>query len=205
MAKIWDALFGTSGKVRQAQTLTPQQQALQQQLIGGLQGGPSNLPGMEYLQQLLSNDPKAFAAYEAPALRQFNQEIVPGISERFAGMGTGGAQGSSAFQQQLASAGGRLSQDLAAQRANLRGGAMSQLQGLYGQATQPSFQNFYEQPTQGAFQGLMSGVGQGIGYGAAGMFGGGFPGISSILQQLFSGQGGQGAQQYNGMNGSNWS
>lgn len=187
MAGIWKSLFGSGGKVKQANTMNPQQMQLQQQLMQGLQGGQSNLPGMEWLQQLLNNDPEAFAAYEAPAMRQFQQEIVPGIAERFSGMGMG-AQGSSAFQQQLASAGGRLSQDLAGQRAGLRQGAMSQLQGLYGQAMQPSFQNFYQQPTQGLIPGMVGGIGQGAGYAAGNMFGG------SAMQRLMGG--GYGGNQY---------
>jgi hypothetical protein len=170
MANIWNMLFGGRGKVKQASTLNPMQQQLQQQLQSGLQGGPSNMMGMGYLQQLMSNDPQAFAEYEAPALRQFQQQIVPGIAERFSGMGMG-AQGSSAFGQQLASAGGRLSQDLAAQRAGLRQGAMQNLMGMYGQAMQPGFQNYYQQPTQGMFPGLIGGAGQGAGYGAMGMLG----------------------------------
>lgn len=204
MAGVYDALFGTKGRVHQAQTLNPQQNMLQQNLIGGLQGGQSNIPGFGYLQNLLSGNPEAFSAYEAPALRQFHQQIVPGLAERFAGLGMG-AQGSSAFQQQLASAGGRLSQDLAAQRAGLQQGALGQLQGFYGQAMQPSFQNFYQQPTQGALHGLASGLGQGIGYGASGMFGGGFGGLSGILSQLFGGMGGGGGgNSFANIPGSGW-
>lgn len=198
MAGIWNSLFGSRGKVKQASTMNPQQMQLQQQLLSGLQGGQSNIPGFEWLQQLLSNDPEAFAAYEAPAMRQFQQEIVPGIAERFSGLGMG-AQNSSAFQQQLASAGSRLSQDLAAQRAGLRQGALGQLQGLYGQAMQPSFTNIYQQPTQGILPGLIGGLGQGAGYaGGNALFGG------SAMQRLMSPYGGQQYGQGGGY-GYNWS
>ena len=195
MANIWNMLFGGKGRVKQASTLNPMQQQLQQQMGSGLQGGPSNMPGMGYLQQLMSNDPEAFAAYEAPAMRQFQQEIVPGIAERFSGMGMG-AQGSSAFQQQLASAGGRLSQDLAAQRANLRGGAMQNLTSMYGMAMQPSMQNFYQQPTQGMVPGMMQGLAQGAGYGMMG----GMGGMGGMMPNIMRGMGGG-----YGMNQGGWS
>lgn len=179
MAGIWSSLFGGKPKTHKVSTLTPQQQNLSNQLYSGLTGGQSNIPGLNYIQQLLSDNPEAFASYEAPALRQFNQQIVPGIAEQFSGMGMG-AQGSSAFQQQLASAAGRLSQDLAAQRANLRQGAFSQLQGLYGQAMQPQFQSFV-QPQYGAISPLLGAFGGGLGYGAGSSYG------SGIYNNLFGG------------------
>lgn len=183
MANIWKMLFGSKGGMKQAPTMTPQQQQLQGQAISGLQGGPSSIPGFDYLQQLMSNDPSAFAAYEAPALRQFQQEIVPGIAERFSGLGMG-AQGSSAFQQQLLGAGSRLSQDLAAQRAGLRQGAMNNLMGFYGQAMQPQFQNYYQDPYQGMIPQIMGGFAQGAGYG----FGGGLGQLGGMaMQRLYGG------------------
>lgn len=181
MANIWKMLFGDKGRMKQAPTMTPQQQQLQGQLYSGLMGGQSQMPGMEYLQQLMSNDPSAFAAYEAPMMRQFQQEIAPGIAEQFAGMGAGGL-GSSAFQQQLASAGGRLSQDLGAQRANLRQGAMGQLQGMYGQAMQPQFQSYYQDPTQGMLPQLLGGMGAGMGYGMGPAMG---MGISNMFRGMY--------------------
>lgn len=207
MVNIGRMLFGGRGKVKQAPTLTPQQQGLQQQLMSGLQGGPSSIPGLDYLQQLMSNDPNAFAAYEAPAMRQFQQEIVPGIAERFTGMGMG-SRNSGAFQQQIASAAGRLSQDLAAQRANLRQGAMGQLMGMYGQAMQPQFTNYYQQPQQGFFPGLLGGMGQGLGYGASYGVGSAFSRLMPWGQQPgMGGYGGYGMPPpaYGAPSGYNWS
>lgn len=168
MVNIGRMLFGGRPKQYQMPTTTPQQQALLQQLMSGLQGGQSNIPGMEYLQQLMSNDPSAFQAYEQPLMRQFNQEIVPGIAERFSGMGMG-SRNSGAFQQQVAGAAGRLSENLGAQRANLRQGAMQQLMGMYGQAMQPQFQSI-AQPQYGMIPGLLGGMGQGAGYGLSNAF-----------------------------------
>ncbi len=168
MVNIGRFLFGGRPKTHQVSTQTQGQQGLQQQLQQGLQGGQSNIPGMGYLQQLMSDDPSAFEAYEKPMMNQFNQEIIPGIAERFSGMGMG-SRNSGAFQQQVAGAAGRLSENLGAQRSNLRQGAMQQLMGMYGQAMQPSFQNI-GQPNYGIVPGILGGMGAGAGYGMSNAF-----------------------------------
>ena len=70
--------------------MSPQQQRM---FSGAIQNPIENSPlygsGSNYLQQLLSNDPQAFQAFEAPYMQNFQQNIVPGIAERFAGAGTG--------------------------------------------------------------------------------------------------------------------
>lgn len=162
MASVWKMLFGSKGKAKQQTTLTPGQQGLTHQLQSGLQGGPSNLSGINYYNQLLSGNPEAFQAFQAPALRQFHEQIVPGIAEQFSGLGMG-AQGSSAFQQQLAGAASRLAENLNAQRAGLQMNAAQGMQGYYGQAMQPQFMNYYQQPTQGLVPGLLEGLAQGAG------------------------------------------
>lgn len=176
---LFDMLFGSQSQMKQLPTMTPQQQQLIQSLFSGLQGGESNLPGMSYLQGILSGDPEAFKEFEAPALRQFNEQVVPGIAERFSGMGAGGRK-SSAFQSQLATAGSKLSENLSAQRANLKQGAMSQLQGLLGMSMQPQFENVYMQGQQGLMSPLLQGLGSGFG------MGGGFGGLAKLLG-LFGG------------------
>lgn len=141
------------GQYKQLSTQNPQQQQYMQQLFSGLQGGQSNIPGMEYLQGLFSEDPSAFQKYEAPMMRQFNEQVIPGIAERFTNMGAGGT--GSGFNNAAAMAGARLSENLGAQRANLRGSALNQFQNYGQQFMQPSFDNIYERG-QG---GIMSGPG----------------------------------------------
>lgn len=111
-------------------TGTKQQSNFLQQLLGQLQGQSSNIgqnplfqQGSNFLQQLLSGSPESSAAFEAPAMRQFNEQIVPGIAERFSGLGAG-AQSSSAFQQALGSAGAGLSENLQALRSGLQMGGL---------------------------------------------------------------------------------
>lgn len=150
-------LFGGTPDVRQATTQTPEQQQFQEQMLSQL-GGTTGM-GMEWLQQILSGDESAFADFEAPIKRQFEQEVVPGIAERFAGMGSGGAQSSSAMQQTMGRAGTELSQNLAQMRSGLKMGAMQQLQGLISQSQQPTFQNIYEPGSTGVLGGLIEGGG----------------------------------------------
>lgn len=148
-------LLGQPGRFEQLPTVTPGQQALLNQLIGGL-GAPLGA-GLQNLQQLLSGAPEAFEAFQAPARTAFMQQTIPQIAERFTGAD---AQRSSAFGQQLGAAGAGLEQQLAAQRAGLQSEALSQLRGLLGLAQQPQFvtQQIPAQP--GALQGLISALGQ---------------------------------------------
>lgn len=128
-------------------TGTKQQSNFLQQLLGQLMGQSSDIgqnplyqQGSNYLQQLLSGSPESSAAFEAPAMRQFNEQIVPGLAERFSGMGAG-AQSSSAFQQALGQAGAGLSENLQAMRSGLQFGGLGQALG-YAQQPISNLQGF---------------------------------------------------------------
>lgn len=117
-------------------TLSRGQRSALQRLLGSLSGQPIDVQqsplfqkGSSYLQSLLSGSPEATAAFEAPAMRQFQEQIVPGLAERFAGLGAG-AQSSSAFNQALGAAGAGLSENLAALRGQLQLGALPQALGF---------------------------------------------------------------------------
>jgi hypothetical protein len=77
--------------------------------------------GSDWLSSLFS-DPDFFKSFEAPIQRQFQEETIPGLANRFAGMGTGGALGSTAFRNQLGREGSRLHEMI----ASLRGGLQQQ-------------------------------------------------------------------------------
>lgn len=68
------------------------------------------------IMQQARGAPGAFEAMEAPAMRQFQQQIAPGIAQRYAGTGIGASSG---MQNALANAGSNLAEDLAANRQNL--------------------------------------------------------------------------------------
>ena len=155
--------MGTEGGWEQIQNMNPQQQQLMSQLLSQLGGAQGS--GMEWLQQMLSGDPEVMAAFEAPYKRQFEQETVPGIAERFAGMGSGGAQSSSAFNQTMGQAGSELSQNLAALRGGLQQNAMNSLQGMMGQGYKPQFESMYKQPTMGIIPSMIGQFAQGAGQG----------------------------------------
>jgi len=166
---LMDWLVGHSPEKKQFETLTGQQQDFQNMILNML-GGPTGM-GFDFLQQILSGDEDAFKDFEAPIKRQFEQEVVPGIAERFAGMGTGGAQNSSAMQQTMGRAGTELSQNLAQLRSGLKMGALQQLQGLMQPGMQSAFENVYDPGSYGIVGGMLQGAGEGAGQaaGKAGM------------------------------------
>lgn len=179
-------------------TFNPQQAQLFQQLLaslGGAQGigqNPLYQSGQNYLQDLLSGSPEAFEKFEAPYKRQFQEQTVPGLAERFSGIGAG-AQRSSAFQQALGQAGAGLSENLASLRGQLQMGALPQALG-YAQAPFNQLQSLLGMNTQGFvpkqkpfWQELLTGASGGLGQ-AAGL--GGLAGLSKIpglgfLQNIF--------------------
>ncbi|MFQ5685097.1 MAG: hypothetical protein ACE5GV_00405 [Candidatus Scalindua sp.] len=174
MASLRESLFGTKGKFKQFETLTPQQRGLIDQLIGGL-GGPGGLQqqGLGALGGLLGGGQQFFEQLQAPALRQFEEQTVPGIAERFTGLGAG-AQRSSAFAQGLGGAGERLAETLAGQRAGL--GLQAQQTGLQGLlsllgiAQQPQFGAAFQPGREGALGGILGGIGRGVLGGLGGLF-----------------------------------
>lgn len=130
--------------------------------------------GQSYLQSILSQDPEMMQQFEAPYMRQFQEEIVPQLAERFSGMG---ARNSSAFQQTLGAQGAGLMERLASMRAGL---GMNAAQMGLGYAQTPFSQQLQRSSlalgtpafgyqalggTPGVSQSIFSGAGQGLGTG----------------------------------------
>lgn len=172
-------------------TLNPQQSSALQQILSSLsgQGAVSQSPlykaGQAHIQNILGGDTGAF---EAPLMRQFNEQIIPGLAERFSGAGAG-AQSSSAFQQALGGAGSDLAERLGALRGSLQQGAATQALG-YAQAPAEQLQNLLGMQTQ-AFAPKQMGFGQSLGLGLAGGVGQGIgtglssPEVWKFLSSLF--------------------
>jgi hypothetical protein len=173
MGGFSDFMFGSDSSMKgfNSQSL----QALLQLLKGGgLENNAGYQGGSNFLQNLFSNDPNQMQQFQAPYMQNFEQNIVPGIANRFAGMGTGASgMNSSGFQQTLAQAGRGLQTDLAQMRGQM------QMQGL-PQALQYAQQpisnkmtaagmvpnQYYETPgqpgfVQGAANAYFSGLGRG--------------------------------------------
>lgn len=184
-AKQWGKMLGSGGGsgMDKVSTLTGTQKKLQKtgakMAKHGLQDitqNPLYQHVANYLQQFFGNPEETYGAFEGPAMRQFQQEIVPEISERFAGLN---AMGSSGFQQSLGSAGAGLAERLAMLRQgvnqNMMGQAMNVAQqpisnamGIYGTTLgTPSFG--YQQQAPSMMQNLMGGLAQAAPYAAMAM------------------------------------
>ncbi len=113
----------------------------------------------DYYRGNLSDNPADFNAFAAPALRQYNQDIVPGISEQFAGMGSGGLS-SSGFRNAQIQGATDLSDRLASLRANIRQQSASGLANL-GQIGLGNYsENVRDQPQPGFAQAAGEGLGE---------------------------------------------
>lgn len=128
--------------------------------INQMKGGATDITqnqnyqeGSDWLSSLF-NDPEFFNKFEAPLQRQFQEETVPDLANRFAGMGSGGAMGSTGFRNQLAREGSNLHTNIAA----LRGGMQQQgvNQGLqYAQQPFSNLMDLYSKaltPTKNTYQ-----------------------------------------------------
>lgn len=123
-------LFGSPEEHERVSTLLPEQQPLFEQLqaagAGRGAGGAFGESG-DYYRDLLQDNPELMEQFMAPEKRNFNENIIPGLSEQFAGMGAGGLS-SSGFRNAAVGAGTDLSERLGAIRANLKNNAA---QGLF--------------------------------------------------------------------------
>ena len=179
MPGLWETLFGRGEKMQQVPTLNPMQQQGLEDVFSQLQnlgqGGYKN--ATDYFSKLVSGDPGALAQFEAPYRQQFEQQTIPRLAERFAGLNPmGGGLSSSGFGQALGGAGAGLQAQLAGLHGGLRQQAGNQLMNQFnnlsglGLGTR-SFENFFRpgnaglvgESLSGALGGLSQGVGQGGG------------------------------------------
>lgn len=156
------SLLGTPGRIQALPNFSKEQQGLLGQLVGGLGGQGGALGGgLDVLKQLLGGGSGSF---QDQAQRQFQEQTIPGLAERFSGMGAG-AQQSSAFGQQLGQAGAGLAENLAAQRSQFQQAGLSQLQSLLGTSLTSPFSHQLIPGQQGGLQKLLGGFGQAAGAG----------------------------------------
>ena len=136
--------FKGQDKMQKVPTMSKEQQSLLSQMMkmlgpqGGL--GQGMQQGMNYQKQLMDPSSEAVNQFAQPYMDQFNQQTVPGLAERFAGMGggMGGGLSSSGFGQSLSSAGGNLQSQLA------------QLKGMLGQQAAQSLMSQYSNMSNSA-------------------------------------------------------
>lgn len=147
-------LTGTPERRENVSTLRPEQEGLYNQAIqAGMGPGAGGAFGQsaDYYRGLLSDDSEDYNRFAAPTLRQYNQDIVPGLSEQFAGMGAGGLS-SSGFRNAQMQGAADLAERLGALRANLRQSGAQGLQNI-GQVGLGNYSQ--NMTTQAGTQGLL--------------------------------------------------
>ena len=115
---------------------------------------PMYQQGNDYMMSMF-NDPEFFKNIEAPMQRQFEEQTIPDLANRFASQGSGGALGSTGFRNQLGREGSNLHTNMAAMREQMKMGALPQ---MFQSANQP-YQNMMQMynaalghPTQNTYQ-----------------------------------------------------
>lgn len=159
---IGNFFTGTPEKRENVSTLRPEQEGLYQQLQGSAMGrgaGGAFGGAADYYRDLLGNNSADFNSFAAPQMRQYNEDIVPGISEQFAGMGSGGLS-SSGFRNAQVQGGVDLAERLGAIRSNLRQAGAQGLQNIGQQGLQSYSQNMVTQPGS---EGLLAAAAPAIG------------------------------------------
>lgn len=133
-----------------------------QELAGG---GYENAIGL--LTSMLDPDSETYKNFEAPYLQQFNQQIIPGIMEQFAGLDPmGSGLSSSGFAQSLGAAGANLQTSLASLKENLRQqgaqGILQQYNQAFGQTQGNQFALGPKDPSfgQSAMPGMFNQIGK---------------------------------------------
>jgi len=167
-----EMLFGKPESIQQVSPLTKEQQNLFSQLQAALQGsGAGGAFGdvADYYRGLISGDSQTQQQMEAPLMRQFQEDIMPGIAEQFAGAGAGGLS-SSGFMQQTGRASTDLGERLGAIRAQLRQQGVEGLRGLATGGLTPVQETLFRPETYGLVGEFARGAGKGAGMAAAGAF-----------------------------------
>lgn len=166
---------GTPEQNYQQSTLSEAQQPLFEQLQSATQGrgaGGAFGQAADYNRDILDNNSETINQLNAPELRRFNQEIIPGLAEQFAGMGSGGLS-SSGFRNAAVNAGVDLSERLGAIRANLRNQSAQNLQNLGQQGLGNYTENIHRPGTPGFLDTFAKGAGETLGKAAGAYFTGG--------------------------------
>lgn len=156
-------------KLKKLDTMSPEQKSFLDELLQslGVEGGLGALyqKGLSGLSDILDPSGSSFQKFADPYMRQFNEQTIPGIAERFAGSG---ALSSSGFGQALSSAAGGLQENLASLKTQLQQKAISDIMRQYSNMTntalsQRPFGYQQQQGSMGLGGGLVSEMGKGAG------------------------------------------
>lgn len=157
MPKFNEFLFGTKGKMKQAKTLTTEQEELMSLIQEGLTKGTG-----AFGEIFGGFNEKDFEeGVTKPALQNFQENILPQLQEKFiagnqvlgSGMRRGQLKAGQDLQSQLAALMYQAKQD---QMKNKQTG----IQNILGTK---GFENYYQEGQTGALPAFIQGAGQGIG------------------------------------------
>ena len=183
-----DFLFGSQDQLNPVSTLTPEQEQLHKsgiaQALGMSEEGGGYNQSQDYYKSLFEPGNQAYENFAAPYMNQFNEQVLPGIAERFGGAG---ALSSSGFGQALGGAGAGLQSQLAQLFAQLQSQAAGQQTNQYNQLASQGLGTqafgYHEKPSSGGFLGPLLGaagtavggpvgaaIGSGIGGGISNLF-----------------------------------
>lgn len=176
---LWDSISsffgGSPDKFYNINTKTQgQQQGLDQilSMMKGMTGPGGNYSqAQDYYGRLLNNDKDTYDRFAAPYMQKFEQQTIPMLAERFAGMGGGlggGALGSSGFGQAVGGAGSGLQAQLAGLFSNLQRGAAQDTTAQYNQLSNQGlgtqmFENSFQPGSNGLLGELFSSGAGGVG------------------------------------------
>lgn len=154
MPSINEWIFGSSPKLSKKPTGTSEQQQfggqdLIQMLQSLMQPGGGLHSANQYDQSLLQGGQEGFNQFAQPYNQQFEQKILPGIAERYAGAG---ALSSSGFGQALGGAASDFQAQLAQLFSGLQGQAAQRQQSLFGNTSNTAlgYQPFAYHEKQGS-------------------------------------------------------
>jgi hypothetical protein len=160
MPKLNQFLFGKKGKNKQYKTQTPEQEQLMKLITDGLSGGDNALSGL--FGQF--NQGEFDKGVTQPALKNFQENILPSLQEKFI---AGNQVGGSGMQRAQNKAGVDLQSKLAELMYQAQQGQkQNQLAGVNTALGNKAFENVYKPGSEGAVQGFVKGAGQGLGQAA---------------------------------------
>lgn len=190
MPSFSDFLFGSPDKLKKVATGTKEQQGLHgdilNQLQQMLQPGGGYQQAQQYHQNILQGGQEGFNNFAQPYMQNFQEQVLPGIAERFAG---GGALSSSGFGQAIGGAASGLQGQLAQLFSQLQQQSAGAQTNQFNQMSQQglNYQPFAYQQKQGS-GGFLGPLATGLGTAIGGPLGGA---LAGGISSLFKPQGGQ--------------
>lgn len=166
MPNIGEFAFGTKGKVKKAKTLSQGQLDMKSLIDLALKTGEG--PFADLFGEF--NAEEFNQGVSQPLVKQFQEEILPQLNEKF-------ISGNQVLGSGMRRAQNKAAVDLQSNLAKLmyeakQGQKQNRLKGIETSIGTKEFENIYKPGTKGAAQGFIEGIGEGIGSGVGGKIAG---------------------------------